>query len=225
MNMETQNNTSQGSSSIKVVETQSAKKNKARARKNNKARHKAMVGFIYPAILGSTLYGIFDYGLANGTDYFNPEFWLRLGLVLMIIFLYYSDMRYSNTCKIAQNYSRIQFVSEIFVVLTLFPAVQVALGLSNYEVLLIVPLAFIFFIKKVACLFWEYASVKKDAIAINTDLSFIMLYVLAAFVMCCCSPLFGWVVTLIVIVADCLVYMFWPRFENYFLNKKSVGFT
>ena len=172
--------------------------------------HSASVGFLYPAILGSTIYGVIDYLILGNNVKFDFQVWLGLFTALAIVTLYYCDMVFTNSEESKEGYSIEQFIYELLIVFSLFPAVQAAVG--NEEFLKSVPFPAVTYLAfaKFFCVLWELrapSSQNKCAI-ISFGTFFILYFLIAALIFCgCLTPPFSGVLTLLLVAIDCFVFM------------------
>lgn len=179
-------------------------------KKVSERMHDASVGFLYPAILGSTIYGVIDYLILGDNVKFDFQVWLGLVTALAIVIIYYCDMVFTNTEESKEGYSKEQFICELLIVFSLFPAVQAAVG--NEEFLKSVPFPAVAYLAfaKFFCVVWELkAPLSQNKCAIISFGTFFILYFVIAALICsgCLTPLFGDILTFLLVTIDCYVFI------------------
>lgn len=175
------------------------------ALKNGVKWHKASIGFLYPAILGSTLYGVIDFLISTDTVY--PEYFvLKFVTAIGITAVYYWDMLFTDTQDIARAYTRKLLILEVILIFSMFPAVHSALGNTNY-IIISIPAAFFMSTKKLLCFFWEAAHERDNKLAKRYDMTLASTYLIIGLI-ALGLPVVGLVLTVLAVWADLLFYIF-----------------
>ena len=163
------------------------------------------IGLLYPAILGSIIFNMFD-AFSAQRIMGDP---IRYVLVFLIIVHYVMDYLCTNTEKIRNNYSVLQAICDFLIVALLFISINAAYGVPRFGSL--APyVALLLAGTKLLGFFWELFRSEKDQLAIWSFGIFCLLYCIVYFFVTSIQL----VMLVVLLIIDILTYFEFEQIRN-----------
>jgi len=136
------------------------------------------IGLLYPGILGSIIYGLFD----NVTKVYDSKCYLNVEnyiVTILLILVFVFDYLNTDNSEVKESYIRIQGIFDILIVLILFLSVYVALDVLSWGIEYV---ALLLAASKFFAMLWEiFSPTRKSCFSGTVYFVFSMLYVFASF--------------------------------------------
>jgi hypothetical protein len=162
-----------------------------------------MYNMIYPAILGSILYTVFQLAADRSFQFSNPMPWFAGALFIALFTL---DYTYSLARDISTSYSRVAFALDLVVVVLMFVAATAILGKNLLPISVWLELVFL----KLVVVVWEVVELRRSQRPLKhvlSDFGLLLTYILFTVVFHFSPSSVEWVFMSIIFIADGLFYI------------------